>query len=310
MRIVTLIPSATEIVCALDLRTQLVGVSHECDYPPSVVELPRVTTTLIDHHAPSAQIDGQVRQELAQLNALYSLKAELLERLKPDLIVMQSLCDVCAVADDEVRAFADAADHVPQVLNIEPLTLGDVMDTVSAIGNATGTANEVAHLVRTMRERIQVVSTRTAREIQNSEKRRVAFLEWIDPPFCGGHWNPELVALAGGIDCLGRAGQASATVTVDAITRADPDVLFIACCGFTLDRSLSETAQILARPQWQLMRAVRERQVYVVDGNAYFSRPGPRLVDSVEIIAHALYPTIHPAGPASAIVPELPVGAY
>ncbi len=307
MRIVTVIPSATEIVCALGLRAQLVGVSHECDYPPDVIDLPRVTKTRIDHHTPSGQIDGQVRQELAQLNALYSLNTELLESLAPDLIVTQSLCDVCAVADAEVQAFANAVTYVPEVVNIEPLTLNDVMDTVNAIGAATSTPIEAEHLLSTMGTRIRAIGARTARDITERDKRRVAFLEWVDPPFCGGHWNPELVTLAGGIDCFDNAGQASATVTFDDIAGADPDVLFIACCGFTLERSLAEIAPILAQPQWQTLRAVRERQIFVVDGNAYFSRPGPRLADSAEIIAHALYPALHPAGPSLAVVPDIPV---
>jgi iron complex transport system substrate-binding protein len=303
MRIVSLLPSATEIVCALGLRSQLVGVSHECDYPADVAGLPRVTKTRIDDHAPSAAIDRQVRDELASRQALYSLDADLLESLAPDLIVTQSLCDVCAVADDEVRAFTAARAASARIVNIEPYTLDDVMQCVAAIGEAAGVPRAAADVAGTMAARIDAVRARTAALPPARTARRTVFLEWIDPPFRGGHWNPELVACAGGHDCLGAAGRPSTASSLDEIAAADPDDLFIACCGFSLERSLDEVAAVLRSPGWRRLRAVAQRRVFVADGNAYFSRPGPRLADSAEIIAHALYPEIHPPGPVNAMSP-------
>lgn len=300
MRIVTLLPSATEMVCALGLREALVGVSHECDYPPGVETLPRVTRTRIDHHAPSAEIDRQVRAELASEQALYSLETERLATLDADVIVTQSLCDVCAVADDEVRAFVAASGRDTRIVNIQPLTLDDVMQTAHSIGTAAGVPERAEALVADMRERLDAVAERTAAALAATTRPRVALLEWLDPPFCGGHWNPELVTLAGGTDVFGAAGTPSRTLTPEALAEADPDVLFVACCGFDLERSLAELRPLLEQPEWQRLRAVRDGQVRVTDGNAFFSRPGPRLVDSAEILAHALHPDAHPAPAAPA----------
>ncbi|MCZ6665080.1 MAG: cobalamin-binding protein [Gammaproteobacteria bacterium] len=303
MRIVTLLPSATEIVCALGLRSQLVGVSHECDFPAGVAALPRVTKTRIDYHLASAEIDRQVRNELESQQALYSLDADLLESLAPDLIVTQSLCDVCAVADEEVRAFTSTRDTPANIVNIEPYTLQDVLACVRAIGEAAEVPQAAADLAGNMKARFDAVRVRSATLLRAGTPRRTVFLEWIDPPFRGGHWNPELVRMAGGYDCLGVAGRASTTTSLHEIAQADPDMLFIACCGFSMERSLDEVAAVLDTSGWCELRAVEQNQVFVADGNAYFSRPGPRLADSAEIIAHALYPDVHPPGPVTARSP-------
>jgi iron complex transport system substrate-binding protein len=300
MRIVSLLPSATEIVCALGLRDGLVGVTHECDHPETVRDLPTVTTTLIPHDATSGRIDALVREQLTTENALYRLDRATLTTLAPDLIVTQSLCDVCAVAADEV---IDAACHLPggpPVINLEPMSLDDVFDAVLAVGAATGRGGTAADVVTALRRRVAAVADRTT-AIRHDDRPRVAFLEWIDPLFNGGHWNPELVALAGGIDVLGSPGQASRTTTWEQLVDAEPDVVFISCCGFVTARALEDLPILQANPRWATLPAVRAGRVFVTDGNAYFSRPGPRLVDSLEILAHALHPDLHPPGPVEAV---------
>jgi iron complex transport system substrate-binding protein len=295
MRIVSLLPSATEIVCALGLEEHLVGVTHECDYPPCVASLPKVTRTLIPHDATSAEIDALVRERLKTEQALYTLDMETLERLRPDLIVTQALCDVCAVAEAEVEVQA-AACHLPGqpgVINLEPMSLEDVYETLGLVGRATGNEARAESAVRRMRERVAAVEGRTT-TIPLSERPRVAFLEWIEPPFPGGHWTPALIVMAGGVDVLGCPGQPSHTVLWRRIPDVQPDVLFVACCGLETARALKDLPILEAQPGWKDLPCVQNGRVYFTDGNAYFNRPGPRLVDSLEILAHALHPDIHP----------------
>lgn len=297
-RIVSLLPSATEIVCALGLRPQLVGVSHECDYPADVTALPRGTSTRIAHDQDSAAIDTQVRAELAASAALYQVDAGLLEMLAPDLIVTQSLCDVCAVAAADVTAAACGLSNAAQVFNLQPTRLADILECVSALGSAAGVAATAARVRAELAARIARVETLTA-SIAAAARPRVAMLEWLDPLFDAGHWNPELVALAGGTPVTGRCGEPSTTLDWATLEAADPDVLFVACCGFDLPRSMADVARLAARADWRELRAVKTGQVWVADGNAYFNRPGPRIVDSLELLAHALHPAVH-APPASA----------
>ena len=292
MRIVSLLPSATEIVCVLGLGDDLVGVTHECDYPAFVRELPKVTTTLIPHDATSGQIDALVRQQLSTDDALYHLDLPMLEALAPDLIVTQALCDVCAVAAAEVTLAACRLPGNPPVVNLEPMTLGQVFDAVLAVGAAANRSGVAGRVVAALRGRVDAVAERTA-TIPNAARPRVAFLEWIDPLFNGGHWNPELIALAGGIDVLGSPAEASRTIAWQCLVDAQPDVVFISCCGYTRDRALHDLPILQAAPGWEDLPAVRTGRVYVTDGNAYFSRPGPRLVDSLEILAYALHPATH-----------------
>ncbi len=292
MRIVSLLPSATEVICALGLGESLVGVTHECDHPACVRDLPKVTTTLIPHGATSGQIDALVREQLSTEKALYHLDMPMLEALAPDLIVTQALCDVCAVAAAEVTEAACLLPGNPPVVNLEPMTLRQVFDAVLTVGAAADRPDVAAQVVAALRARVDAVAERTA-AIPNADRPRVAFLEWIDPLFNGGHWNPELIALAGGIDVLGSPGEASRTVTWQQLVDAQPDVVFVSCCGYTRDRALKDIPILQAAPGWDDLPAVRAGRVYVTDGNAYFSRPGPRLVDSLEILAHALHPAIH-----------------
>ncbi|MEX2177509.1 MAG: cobalamin-binding protein [Gemmatimonadaceae bacterium] len=293
MRIVSLLPSATEIVCALGLDDHLVGVTHECDYPRSVLGLPKVTNTLIPPptDASSAEIDALVRDRLGGQSALYTLNMAALERLRPDLIVTQALCDVCAVSEDEVKNAACSLPGTPRVLNLEPETLEQVLDCVRVVGEAAGVASRAGDVVRSLRARVQAVADRD-RAVRT--RPRVALLEWLDPPFSTGHWNPELVRLAGGEDGLGRTGEKSRTLTWDEVIAWRPEVVVISCCGFTTERALQDVGPLRDVPGWDDLPAVRDQRVYVTDGSAYFSRPGPRLVNSLELLAHVIHPDVHP----------------
>ncbi len=292
MRIVSLLPSATEIVCQLGLEQSLVGVTHECDFPPFVRALPKVTTTLIPHDASSGEIDQLVRDRLKSQRALYTLDMVVLEQLRPDLIVTQALCDVCAVAEAEVTAAACTLPGSPRVVNLEPMSLSDVFSTLQTVGDMAGVPDKARQIVRELQARTDAV---VGRSLAIRRRPRVILLEWIDPPFSCGHWSPELVRMAGGDEQLGRPGVASRTVRWDEVTAAQPEVLVIACCGFDVSRTLIDVEILLRYPGWSELPAVRTEQVFVVDGNAYFSRPGPRLVESLELLAHALHPDLHPA---------------
>jgi len=302
MRIVSLLPSATEIVCSLGLGESLIAVTHECDFPGFVRDLPKATRTLIPKEASSGEIDRLVRERLTSEKALYSLEPAVLEDLRPDLIVTQALCDVCAVAGEEVEAAVCALPGRPRVVNLEPETLSEVFDAARLVAEAAGIVGRGDAVVRSLVARVEAVAARSAGLARGP---RVALLEWLDPPFSCGHWNPELVRLAGGVEVLGREGRRSRTLTWDEVASADPEVLFVSCCGFDVERTLVDLEALRDRPEWTRLRAVRESRVFVVDGSAYFSRPGPRLVDSLEILAHALHPETHPLpeGLPAAIVP-------
>jgi iron complex transport system substrate-binding protein len=291
MRIVSLLPSATEIVCSLGLADQLVGVTHECDWPPAVRKLPKVTRTLIPHDATSAEIDALVRDRLASQRALYSLDMPVLQRLAPELIVTQALCDVCAVAEAEVRAAACSLPGAPRVVNLEPQRLDEVLASIPQVAQAAGVVERAPDVVAALRARIEAVVERTRRA---ALRPRVMVLEWIDPPFSSGHWTPELVEMAGGVEGIGRSGMPSVTTAWEDIAAWAPEAMIIACCGYSVERTLVDLPILRGRPGWAELPCVRDGRVYVVDGSAYFSRPGPRLVDSLEILAHALHPQLHP----------------
>jgi len=291
LRIVSLLPSATEIVCVLGLTDHLVGVTHECDYPPAVARLPKVTRTLIPHDAASAQIDELVRERLRTERALYTLDQPALEALWPDLIVTQALCNVCAVAEEEVRAAACTLPGRPRVLNLEPQTLAEVLQSIRQVGQATGRLDQADAVVRSLQDRIDAVAARSA---LLKYRPRVVLLEWIDPPFSCGHWSPEIVRLAGGEEGLGQAGRPSRTLQWPEVLAWRPEVLVVACCGFGIPRTLQDVPLLGSYPGWADLPCARSGRVYVVDGSSYISRPGPRLVDSLEILAHALHPEVHP----------------
>ncbi|MEM1055483.1 MAG: cobalamin-binding protein [Bacteroidota bacterium] len=288
----SLLPSATEIVCALGLADRLVGVTHECDWPPEIRGLPAVTKTRIPHDATSAEIDVLVREQLATQDALYTLDEERLAALAPDLLVTQALCDVCAVAEAEVEAAACRLPDVPHVLNLEPMTLADVLRSVREVGDAAGVDAEP--VVAAMEARIEAVR----RAVEGQERPRVALLEWLDPPFSGGHWNPEIVRLAGGVEVLGREGEPSRTLTWREVVEAQPEVVVVACCGFEIARAMEDVGVFESVEGWETVPAVRHGRVVVVDGSGLFARPGPRLVEATETMAHLLHPDAVPL-PAS-----------
>ncbi len=294
MRIVSLLPSATEIVCCLGLQDLLAGVTHECDFPPLVRRLPKVTRTLIPVDATSGEIDRLVRERLSSGRALYSLDLPELERVRPDLIITQTLCEVCAVAEEEVRAASCGLPGTPEIINLEPSTLLEVLDSIRRVGHIVGKAQQAESVVSRLEARVAQVEARS-RDI--TDRPGVAFLEWLDPPFSSGHWTPELIRWAGGIELLGREGRASRTLSWPEIAACKPDVVFIACCGYDVDRTLKDVAALSRVPEWGKLPAVRSGRVYVTDGSHYFSRPGPRLVDSLEVLAHALHPEVHPLPP-------------
>ncbi|CAN5196541.1 cobalamin-binding protein [soil metagenome] len=291
MRIVSLLPSATEIVCALGLHEQLVGVTHECDFPPPVKRLPKVTRTRIPVDATSAAIDRRVDARLEAERGLYSLDREMLRSLRPDLIVTQTLCHVCAVPGAEVRAAADALPSGAAIVNLEPETLTGVFAAIRQVAAAADAVQVAERLVEGLMRRVDTVVERSGRV---ESRPPTTLLEWLDPPFSCGHWNPELVRLAGGREALGAEGLPSRRLDWADVIRAQPEVICVACCGFTIERTLPDLGQARAAPGWSKLPAVRSGRVYVTDGSQYFSRPGPRLVDSLEILAHALHPDTHP----------------
>lgn len=290
MNIVSLLPSATEIIYALGLDDQLVAVTHECDYPERVSANPIITRNVLRQDMTSAEIDAAVRSQLStDAHTIYTIDRDLLARLSPDLIVTQQLCEVCAVSYDEVLDAIRSLPRRPQVLNLEPSTLSDVLASIQRVGDVTGRVEQARRLVHDLEQRIAHVRDTVTRA---TTRPRVAFLEWIDPLFCGGHWNPELVELAGGIDGLGNKWQPSTRIEWQQVVDFSPEVLVISCCGFSAERASEDLPNLQALPGYHDLPCVRTGRIHIVDGAAYFSRPGPRLVDSLEILAHFIHPTL------------------
>ena len=284
MRIVSLIPSATEIVCRLGLRESLVGVTHECDFPAGVEVLPRVTRSLIPTDASSDEIDRLITERVATEPSLYALDGERLEALRPDLIVTQTLCDVCAVPDSDVDRVASRLDRRPQIVKLQPKTLDDVLDSILEVARAAGVGERGASVVAELRERIDTVAASRSRE----PRIRVALLEWLDPPFAAGHWNPELVSLAGGVDVLGDPGEKSRRVSWLEVAEANPSVIVVACCGLDAERAEADIERLTHSESWTQLQAVRLGRVLTFDGSQFFNRSGPRLVNGLEMLADSL----------------------
>lgn len=293
MRIASLLPSATELICGLGLGDQLVGVSHECDYPAFVQGLPILTRSRIPPGLPSGEIDRMVTEQLESDSALYSLEMETLIKAAPDLIVTQALCDVCAVSGSEVARAIGSLPGNPQVVNLEPTCLADVMDTVLLVAEAADCVDRGRAYIQQLEARIDGVGSRS-QHISERLKPRVALLDWLDPLFDGGHWCPEIIELAGGIPCLGEKQTPSRRRQWVELSAAQPDVIFIALCGFDIVRSLKDVQAFFRSKDFQQFWQERQIPIFLVDGNAYFSRPGPRLVDSLEVMGNALHPDIHP----------------
>ncbi len=287
MRIVSLLPSATEILFTIGAGADVVGVTHECDYPDEARSLPQLTSSALPHAGSSAEIDRHVRRSLHAGSSLYHLDADLLERLAPDLIVTQELCSVCAVSYDIVDRAAKRLRSDPRVVSLEPSSLDDVLGTIRFLGELTGHLENANNVVDQLQARIDRL-----RALQHRARPRVLVLEWTDPPMSAGHWTPGLVELAGGEAVLGNPGANSRTLTWEEIAQSDPDDIVVGPCGYGLEqtraaiRELDEAVAI-----WRSLRAVRGGRVHAIDGNQYMNRPGPRLVDTAEIIAESLHST-------------------
>ncbi|MGH9791677.1 MAG: cobalamin-binding protein [Candidatus Acidiferrales bacterium] len=288
LRIVSLIASATEIVCALGYRRQLVGRSHECDFPLSVTELPVCTEPKLQTEVSSREIDEQVKRILTEALSVYRVDAEKLRALRPDVVVTQSHCEVCAVSLRDVeRALCDWVDSRPRIVSLEPDSLADVWHDIRRAATAFGAPARGEELVAELQERMQAVQSRAA---GLKQKPTVACIEWIDPLMAAGNWMPELVEMAGGVNLFGVAGKHSPWMTWEELRAKDPDVIVVLPCGFDITRSRREMPALTQKPDWAALRAVREGRVFLADGNQYFNRPGPRLAESLEILAEILHP--------------------
>jgi iron complex transport system substrate-binding protein len=290
MRIVSLLPSLTELVCELGGAGELVGVTHECDYPAGVNKLPRLTRSRISGAASSAEIDALVA---AEAGSLYELDEALLAELDPDLILTQEQCDVCAVNEAVVRRAARCLKGHAAVESVNPTTLAGVLAMFRRAGELMGAVETAESLVRRFEETAEEITRRkTARTggLRTNERPRVLLLEWLDPPYCSGHWNPEIIEWAGGVEVLGKAGMKSRRVTWEEVASSGPDVIIVSPCGFDLDRTTAELRELSAFSQWINLAAVQAGRVAAVDGSAYFSRPGPRLEASMRIAAAVIDP--------------------
>lgn len=285
MRIVSLVPSATEILFALGLGEEVVAVTHECDYPPAARELPQVTRDALPHDLTAGQIDAAVRARTDQGEAIYALDVEALHDLQPDLIVTQALCAVCAVSFEDVRAIAEELASQPQVISLDPRTLGEVLGDVRTIAEATGRRDAGVALVQEAAARID----RVRLAVRDRRRPRVAALEWLDPVYVAGHWTPQLIEYAGGIDVLGMPGEHSERRAWEQVAAAEPDVVLVMPCGYDAPRAHAEA--LLFREK---LAALGAGEVVAVDAAGFFSRPGPRLIDGLELLAHVLQPAAIP----------------
>jgi len=288
-RIVSLLPSATEIVCALGFEHQLVGRSHECDYPSAVVRLPALTSPKFNPEGSSAEVDDRVKKILAEALSVYRVDAEKLRGLAPGVIVTQSQCDVCAVSlrDVETAVAQWVGGPPPKIVSLAPFGLSDVFADMERVAVALDAPDRGTQLVGRLRQRMAAIEDRAR---QASARPGIACIEWIEPLMAAGNWMPELVAIAGGRNLFGNAGQHSPWMKFEDLAAADPDVILIMPCGFNLERTAAELPVLTNRPQWPRLKAVREGRVYLADGNQFFNRPGPRIVESLEILAEILHP--------------------
>ena len=298
-RIVSFLPSATEMVCALGLADQLVGITHECDYPAETKGKPIVVRNVLPIEEMSqSEIDAAVAQRIGDGNSLYQVDEKLLKQLAPDLILTQDLCQVCAPSGNEVAQVLNLLPNKPQILWLTPSTLEQIADNLRDLGEATGRGERAAELIAEGRARLEEIAavTRTL-----SNRPRVFCMEWLNPIYCSGHWVPEMVKLAGGVDALSREGEDSARISWNQMVEWAPEVLIITPCGFNLEKVMEESRQLVDYPGWSELPAVREGRVYAVDANSYFARPGPRVVEGTELLAHLIHPKLFSwDGPASA----------
>ncbi|GAC1589613.1 MAG: cobalamin-binding protein [Ktedonobacteraceae bacterium] len=299
MRIVSLLASATEMIAALGCLDQLVGRSHECDFPPQVLQLPLVSTVQINTETSSSEIDGQIKQlahtkDTTQDNALkalsiYRIDVALLQELQPDVIFTQTQCDVCAVSErDVIEALQQLTGLQPRIVSLSPYRLTDVWEDVVRVGKALERREQAEELVQQYKQRLERLQEASAK-LHKNKKPRVAILEWLDPLMAAGNWTPELVTYAGGESLFGEVGIHSPWLTWEELHKANPDVIVLAPCGFSLERTLVDVPLLQKNPLWQLLQAVQNGRVYAIDGNYYLNRSGPRLVESAELLARVFW---------------------
>jgi len=282
MRICSLLPSGTEILYSLGLGDQVVAVTHECDYPPETAAKPRITEDLIEQgRMTSIEIDHHVSSNIGRHGTIYRLKQDLLETLEPDLIVTQELCEVCAVSYKEVQHAARVLEGRTRIVSLEPTTLNEMLETILLVGELTGRKDAALEKVQELNARLQRVRER----VRDRERPRVYAMEWLDPPFSAGHWVPEMVEIAGGHEVLGKAGSKSERITPERILEAQPEIIVLMPCGFSLERTVEEYRRTRFLPGWS-------GQLYAVDGSSYFNRSGPRLIDGVEILSEIFHPSL------------------
>jgi iron complex transport system substrate-binding protein len=288
VRVASLLPSATEMVHFCGAADALVGVTHECDYPTGIEKLPRVTSSKIDgHDMTSADIDAAIAEHLTDSGSIYALDAKLLDELAPDLIITQGLCEVCAVSMDLVREAAAGLKNEPEVLSLNPTSLHGVLEDAVRIGEALGRGKETRAKVAALEKRL----ARVEEAVAELPRPRIGCIEWLDPPFSAGHWVPEMVRIAGGEEILAKPGEPSARLAWEELFEAAPEVLVLMPCGFDVQRTVEEARRVLPRlPGWNELPAAGEGRVWAVNANSYFSRPAPRLVDGVEILARIMHP--------------------
>lgn len=279
--IASLVPSATEMLAALGLLDRVVAVTHECDHPPEAASKPHLTRTVIPDGLTSAEIDAEVKRVTGEGRALYELDEELLERLGPGLVVTQAVCEVCAVAYDDVQAVAARLPSRPEVISLDPETLEDVLADVGRLGEAAGVAEDARALERSLRDRLD----RVREAVAGAERPRVLGLEWLEPPFAGGHWIPEMIEIAGGADPVAKPGDRSRELSWEELAAAGPDAVVVMPCGWDERRAVQEAGEHRER-----LDSLGASRMWAVDAAASYSRPGPRLVDGTELLAHLLHP--------------------
>jgi len=287
-RIVSLLPAATEIICALGLEHQLVGRSHECDYPLSISNLPICSSAKFLPSSDSAEIDRQVKEILSESLSIYTIDRDLIKSLAPEVIITQAQCDVCAVSLKDVElALSDLLDKECQLISLQPNGLNDVYRDIRTIAEQLGVENAAEELLELSDERINIIRHKLK---FITEKPRVACIEWLSPLMIAGNWTPEIVEIGGGLPVLTVAGKHSSYINFQDILQADPDIILIMPCGFSIQRTLQEIGLLLDTPGWTHLKAVKTQRVYIADGNQYFNRSGPRMTDSIEIMAEIINP--------------------
>ena len=289
-QIVSFLPSATEMACALGLSDQLVGITHECDYPPEIKGKPVVVRkTLPIEKMSQWEIDVAVSERMRDGRSLYEVDEKLLQELAPDLILTQDLCQVCAPSGNEVSQALNLLPKQPQILWLTPNSLEQIFANLHELGEATGRTKKAEELVAAGRARLKKIAAVTR---NLSDRPRVFCMEWLDPVYCSGHWVPEMVRIAGGVDALAREGSDSVRITWDKVLEWNPEILIITPCGFNLEQAIEQSQQLFIYPGWSSLPAVLDGRVYAVDANSYFARPGPRVVDGTELLAHLIHPDL------------------